>query len=68
MTTELNWYMVLVGPSGSVFVKDLDFFHSQCGFSQSWGKNWQPVVADSIEAARRRGCELPGARPYARQA
>ncbi len=62
-------YMVLVGPSGSVFVKELEFFRSQGGFREDWGSNWHPVVATSIENARERGCEtLPGARPYAQQA
>ncbi len=61
-------YMVLVGPSGSVFVKELDFFKSQGGLMQGWGKNWIPIIATSIEDARKKGCDLPGARPWERQA
>lgn len=62
-------YMVLVNKtSGSVFVKDLEFFRSQNGFTEDWGTNWVPVVATSIENARERGCSLPGARPYDQQA
>ena len=61
-------YMVLVGPGGSVFVKEQNFFRSQGGFEEDWGLSWQPVVATSIEDAREKGCQLPGARPYNRQA
>lgn len=62
-------YMVLVNvASGSVFVKELNFFRSQNGFTEDWGINWVPIVATSIEDAREKGCQLPGARPYHRQA
>lgn len=62
-------YMVNVNSfSGSVFVKDLDFFREQGGFREEWGKDWVPIVANSIEGAREKGCKLPGARPYDRQA
>lgn len=62
-------YMVNVNPhSGSVFVKELEFFRSQGGFTEGWGTHWVPLVAESIEGAREKGCELPGARPYSRQA
>lgn len=62
-------YMVLVSQSsGCVFVKELDFFRSQDGFIKDWGKNWQPIVASSIEDAREKGCGLPGAKPYDQQA
>jgi hypothetical protein len=54
--------------SGCVFVKEHDFFRSQGGFQEEWGKNWIPLVADSIEDAREKGCALPGAKPYDRQA
>ena len=65
-------YMVNVNKfSGSVFVKALDFFRSQGGFdweANPWGQHWFPVVATSIEDARKKGCEHPDARPYERQA
>jgi len=65
-------YMVLVAEaSGAVFVKDLEFFRSQGGFDwerDPWGRKWVPMVATSIEDARERGCSLPGAKPYERQA
>lgn len=63
-----NVYMILVGPSGSVFVKDLKYFRSQGGFKDSWGRNWKPIVADSIEHARELGCDFPGAKPFNQQA
>lgn len=62
-------YMVNVNKfSGSVFVKELAFFRSQGGFVKEWGTNWFPVVADSLEDARKKGCAHPSARPYERQA
>ena len=62
-------YMVNVNEtSGSVFVKDRDFFVSQGGDKQDWGKNWFPVWAASIEDAREQGCNHPAARPYSQQA
>lgn len=63
--------MINVGPdTGAVFVKEYEFFKSQGGLDKPWGKHWKgPIEADSIEDARRIGCEtLPGAKPYDRQA
>ena len=66
---ERNVYMVLVNQtSGCVFVKELDFYRSQGGFKQTWGLNWIPIVATSIEDARKKGCSYPGAKPYEQQA
>jgi hypothetical protein len=63
-------YAVLcVESSGSVFVKDFDFFVSQGGLRDAWGKRWRFIAARDVEHARRVGCKiLAGARPYARQA
>jgi hypothetical protein len=64
-------FMVLaVEASGSVMVKTLDFFRSQKGFTEEWGRNWRPVMAVSIESARYIGCCLyrTVARPFDRQA
>jgi len=64
-------FMVLVTESsGSVSVKTLDFFRSQRGFTEEWGRNWRPVMAISIESARYIGCRLyrDVARPFDRQA
>lgn len=62
-------YMVnVVQVSGSVFVKELEFFRSQGGFREDWGRNWVPIIANSIEDARKKGCDLPDARPYHQQA
>lgn len=61
--------MILINQaSGCVFVKEIDFFRSQGGFVEDWGKNWIPVVASSIEEARQKGCSVPGAKPYCQQA
>lgn len=62
-------YMVDVNQfSGCVFVKTHEFFRSQGGFTEEWGKSWVPLMATSIEDAREKGCALPGAKPYERQA
>lgn len=68
MTTR-DVYMVNVNrTSGCVFVKELDFFRSQGGFTDNWGINWIPIVATSIEDAREKGCKHPDAKPYESQA
>ena len=55
--------------SGSVFVKEIDFFESQGGFVERWGEKWVPVTATSVESAREAGCAMfTAARPYHRQA
>lgn len=62
-------HMVVCGPSGSVFVKEYDFFASQGGLTLIWGINWKPVWADDIEEARKQACTMfPNARPYEEQA
>lgn len=47
--------MVHMNAGRSVFVKEYDFFVSQGGLTQEWGKSWQQVYADSIEHARLKG-------------
>lgn len=65
---EPGVYMVNVDlASGSVGVKEYEFFKSQGGLREEWGKHWAPVIATGIEDAREKGCSLPGARPYERQ-
>lgn len=55
--------------SGSVFVKEKDFFISQNGHTEPWGKDWVELEADSIEDARKKGCAMfDWARSYERQA
>ena len=64
-------FMVHVGPTGSVFVKEREFFISQGGDRELWGRSWRPLEAGSIEDARRLACQLlgdEGARPYSEQA
>lgn len=50
-------YAVLVQPS-SIAVKEWDFFKSQGGTTQQWGRRWKRVMAKSIGDARRRGFVL----------
>ena len=46
-------YYVLKTWAGAVFVKEADFFKSQGGLKEDWGKNWKRIKATSIEDARR---------------
>jgi hypothetical protein len=50
----MNSYMVLIQPFG-IYVKERDFFLSQNGHKEPWGKNWVQIEADSIEHARDKG-------------
>lgn len=63
-----TYAVVCASASGSVFVKDFDFFVSQGGLRDAWGKRWRFIAATSVEHARRVGCQMfPAARPYERQ-
>ncbi len=59
---ESIWMVHVSEVSGSVFVKERDFFISQGGLSQAWGKAWYPVKAASLEHAREIGRTNPIAR------
>lgn len=54
--------MVLVGPTGAVFVKTLEYFREQGGFKDEWGQSWFPVVASSLYDARLKGAQSRGIR------
>lgn len=51
-------FAVLVEP-WATYVKDWDFFVSEGGLKEKWGKRWIEVEAESIEDARRKGKEMP---------
>lgn len=55
-------YYILVEP-WAVYVKEAEFFKSQGGLTQLWGKNWKLVEADSVEDARNIGKRLQP-KPY----
>ena len=44
----------------ALFIKEANFFRSQGGFTDDWGRNWIPVVAASIGDARRQAGEIFG--------
>lgn len=44
----------------SWFVKEAEFFESQGGLSEPWGKNWKSLTADSIEGARKKAAKVYG--------
>lgn len=43
-----------------ISVKEGEFFKSQGGLTQKWGKDWKPLQAFSIGDARRKGAALYG--------
>lgn len=49
-----NFYIVM-NSGNAVFVKTEEFFKSQGGLTQKWGKSWKKVKALSIEHAREIG-------------
>lgn len=55
-------HFILITDAG-VYVKEAEFFKSQGGLKQDWGKNWIPVIAlgedeVGIENARKIGKDL----------
>ena len=42
----------------TVFVKEAEFFRSQGGLTEDWGRAWRPITARSIGEARRKGAKL----------
>lgn len=46
----VNQYYVM-NNGHSWFVKEAEFFRSQGGLTEPWGKNWKPIWADSVEHA-----------------
>jgi hypothetical protein len=47
-------YYVLIKP-WAVYVKEAEFFVAQGGLTESWGKGWQKIEAESIADARLKG-------------
>lgn len=47
--------------SGHTFVKDYDYFVSQGGLKQSWGKHWKIIEAKDLDDARVIAIKQPGA-------
>lgn len=45
-----SYYVMYNGASW--FVKEAEFFESQGGLKEDWGKNWKVIYATSIEHAR----------------
>lgn len=41
--------------SWAVYVKEADYFKQQGGLTKEWGRTWLPVIATSIEDARKQG-------------
>lgn len=47
---------------GDIFVKEYDFFVSQGGEREKWGRSWEKVEAEDIHQARVVAISLPGAK------
>lgn len=59
----INWpptHYVHKNSGEALFVKEADFFRSQGGLTEQWGKAWTPVVARSIGEARRKASVIFG--------
>lgn len=56
-------FAIHVNPGGATFVKYYDYFVSQGGLVQDWGKHWTIIEAESMRHARMAAIRLPGARP-----
>jgi len=54
-------FFILIEP-WAVYVKEAEFFKSQGGLIEEWGKRWVEVEAESIEDARH--IERPPKRQY----
>lgn len=50
-------FYILIKPR-AVYVKEGEFFRSQNGHRETWGKGWKCVEADSIEHARTLGSKI----------
>ena len=50
-------YFILVNEAG-VYVKEANFFRSQGGEIDGWGKKWEPIDAESAYEARAKGIQL----------
>lgn len=58
----MSRFAITANWAGATFVKTYDFFVSQGGLEQEWGKHWTIVEAEDIHAARILAIKLPGAR------
>lgn len=50
-------YFVLIKP-WAIYVKEEQFFEQQGGLQETWGKEWLPVEANSIDHARTIGEQM----------
>jgi hypothetical protein len=51
-------HYVVCADGGALFVKTAEFFRSQGGLSEPWGRHWTPVNATSIGDARRQAAKM----------
>jgi len=56
-SNERGIYFLLINEAG-VYTKEGDFFVSQGGLKDEWGKSWEVTVATSLDDARQTGIAL----------
>ena len=49
--------------AATVYVKEGEFFRSQGGLTEDWGKAWKAIDAESVDDARRKGHASVGSNP-----
>lgn len=54
-------FAILVNCAGSTFVKDYDYFVSQGGLTEKWGKFWKIIEAEDLDDARVKAIQEPDA-------
>lgn len=61
-TSRSPQFAIQVNPAGSTFVKEYDFFVSQGGLKEAWGKHWKIIEAPDMQGARMIALHLAEAR------
>ena len=51
-------HYAMMNHAGSVFIKEAEFFRSQGGLVEDWGKNWVAITARDDDEAREKGRAL----------
>ncbi len=58
---KMNKYAIHINCAGATFVKEYDFFVSQGGLKEKWGKAWKIIEAKDLDDARVKAIQEPGA-------
>jgi len=58
ITKDNATHFVNCNSGNALFVKEGEFFKSQGGLKEPWGKSWIPVIAATIGDARRQAAQI----------